>query len=256
MTKSLPLSPFVCFSPYLFSSGKIPNGSRTGIRPILSLRTPTTDVKDHTYVFFVKQSQWHQRHTSYDRWHVGCLMTNRSLKTSYTGSFRTRTLLIWHIISTDSPPSWRLEQFLDTVMGSDLCVRVTGQTSWKMILEFGGDTPWNFSSSDRRVFKCILRSFGWWLKRLLLIPHWETTTNVFHDGDRKETFLTAQVWGDLISLLVLKYRCVCLFASVFIWNWIKKRQEPRANNIVVYYESIKREVKIKPIYECRCDGRL
>jgi hypothetical protein len=24
----------------------------------------------------------------------------------------------------------------------------------------------------------------------------------------------------------------------------------------VYYESIKREVKIKPIYECRCDGRL
>ena len=26
--------------------------------------------------------------------------------------------------------------------------------------------------------------------------------------------------------------------------------------IVVYYESIKRELKIKPIYECRCDGRL
>jgi hypothetical protein len=25
---------------------------------------------------------------------------------------------------------------------------------------------------------------------------------------------------------------------------------------VVYYESIKRELKIKPIYECRCDGRL
>jgi hypothetical protein len=24
----------------------------------------------------------------------------------------------------------------------------------------------------------------------------------------------------------------------------------------VYYESIKREVKIKPIYECRCDERL
>ena len=24
----------------------------------------------------------------------------------------------------------------------------------------------------------------------------------------------------------------------------------------VYYESIKRELKIKPIYECRCDGRL
>ena len=25
---------------------------------------------------------------------------------------------------------------------------------------------------------------------------------------------------------------------------------------VVYYESMKRKIKIKPIYECRCDGRL
>ena len=27
-------------------------------------------------------------------------------------------------------------------------------------------------------------------------------------------------------------------------------------NLFVYYESIKRDLKIKPIYECRCDGRL
>jgi hypothetical protein len=26
-------------------------------------------------------------------------------------------------------------------------------------------------------------------------------------------------------------------------------------NLVVYYESIKRELKTKPIYECRCDER-
>jgi hypothetical protein len=26
--------------------------------------------------------------------------------------------------------------------------------------------------------------------------------------------------------------------------------------LVVYYESIKREVKTRPIYECRCDERL
>jgi hypothetical protein len=26
--------------------------------------------------------------------------------------------------------------------------------------------------------------------------------------------------------------------------------------VVVYYESIKRDLKIKPIYECRCHGRL
>ena len=29
-----------------------------------------------------------------------------------------------------------------------------------------------------------------------------------------------------------------------------------ATKTVVYYESIKRELKIKPIYECRCDERL
>jgi hypothetical protein len=28
------------------------------------------------------------------------------------------------------------------------------------------------------------------------------------------------------------------------------------NRGFVYYESIKRELKIKPIYECRCDDRL
>jgi hypothetical protein len=27
-------------------------------------------------------------------------------------------------------------------------------------------------------------------------------------------------------------------------------------SLVVYYESINRELQIKPIYECRCDGRL
>jgi hypothetical protein len=30
----------------------------------------------------------------------------------------------------------------------------------------------------------------------------------------------------------------------------------RDESSVVYYESIKRDLKIKPIYECRCDGRL
>jgi hypothetical protein len=34
--------------------------------------------------------------------------------------------------------------------------------------------------------------------------------------------------------------------SNFYFNYFK----------VVYYESIKGELKIKPIYECRCDGRL
>ena len=33
-------------------------------------------------------------------------------------------------------------------------------------------------------------------------------------------------------------------------------QNPASLEIVVYYESMKRELKIKPIYECRCDERL
>ena len=38
----------------------------------------------------------------------------------------------------------------------------------------------------------------------------------------------------------------------------KERGGVRNTNqkLVVYYESIKRELKIKPIYECRCDERL
>jgi hypothetical protein len=30
----------------------------------------------------------------------------------------------------------------------------------------------------------------------------------------------------------------------------------QVSSFLVYYESINRELKIKPIYECRCDGRL
>jgi hypothetical protein len=30
----------------------------------------------------------------------------------------------------------------------------------------------------------------------------------------------------------------------------------RRKKLVVYFESMKRKLKIKPIYECRCDGRL
>jgi hypothetical protein len=31
---------------------------------------------------------------------------------------------------------------------------------------------------------------------------------------------------------------------------------PKTSSMVVYYESIKRELKTRPIYECRCDERL
>ena len=34
------------------------------------------------------------------------------------------------------------------------------------------------------------------------------------------------------------------------------REESVGLSAFVYYESMKRKLKIKPIYECRCDGRL
>jgi hypothetical protein len=41
-------------------------------------------------------------------------------------------------------------------------------------------------------------------------------------------------------------------------DWIKRRGKTfySISTNVVYYESIKREIKIKPISECRCDERL
>ena len=35
-----------------------------------------------------------------------------------------------------------------------------------------------------------------------------------------------------------------------------KQRSTFVYRLVVYYESIKREIKIRPIYECRCDERL
>ncbi len=37
---------------------------------------------------------------------------------------------------------------------------------------------------------------------------------------------------------------------------LKTKHCSRGSEIVVYYESIKREIKIRCIYECRCDERL
>ncbi len=36
----------------------------------------------------------------------------------------------------------------------------------------------------------------------------------------------------------------------------KTKRFARLSYTVVYYESMKRKLKIKPIYECWCDGRL
>jgi hypothetical protein len=45
---------------------------------------------------------------------------------------------------------------------------------------------------------------------------------------------------------------------LFIYRENKKGRKQRVQNVFscLLYESIKREVKIKPIYECRCDERL
>ena len=37
---------------------------------------------------------------------------------------------------------------------------------------------------------------------------------------------------------------------------LETKTQVGSRELVVYYESIKRELKINPIYECRCDERL
>ena len=54
------------------------------------------------------------------------------------------------------------------------------------------------------------------------------------------------VWGDC-SKFMFK---ICYKIYGFYYNRYNE------NHWVVYYESIKRELKTRPIYECRCDERL
>ncbi len=64
-------------------------------------------------------------------------------------------------------------------------------------------------------------------------------------------------WKCPVSLLATccgsKLLKVILIDSDF--GYLPSPESP-GHAVMVYYESIKRELKIKPIYECRCDGRL
>ena len=52
----------------------------------------------------------------------------------------------------------------------------------------------------------------------------------------------------------------CTVRALPLWSPTRVLDTPMdlhaLDKIVVYYESIKREVKTEPIYECRCDERL
>ena len=39
-------------------------------------------------------------------------------------------------------------------------------------------------------------------------------------------------------------------------GWLRRSKGQVFHRLVVYYESLKRELKTKPIKECRCDERL
>ena len=56
--------------------------------------------------------------------------------------------------------------------------------------------------------------------------------------DLKICSVNSVVWGDVSLLVDSQTRC------------------PNMNLLVVYYESRKRELKTRPIYECRYDERL
>ena len=51
MAKSPTLLTYAWLSPFLFSLGKIPNGSRAGSRPMLCVRAATAAAKRHAHVF-------------------------------------------------------------------------------------------------------------------------------------------------------------------------------------------------------------
>ena len=47
---------------------------------------------------------------------------------------------------------------------------------------------------------------------------------------------------------------LCVGEDDVVWDCMMcAGEESGSRRLVVYYESIKRELKIKPIYECRCD---
>ena len=82
--------------------------------------------------------------------------------------------------------------------------------------------------------------------------------------------MSPQCWPRFLTTSSVLTLCVVRKRSV-IWSTIQScdflspewvvvyyesiKRELQIKPFVVYYESIKRELKIKPIYECRCDGR-
>ena len=82
-----------------------------------------------------------------------------------------------------------------------------------------------------------------YISRFLLVTHHGTTLHVFISISL--VFICLRF--DL--LWKLKLRCTWFTHP---WGLIS---DP-SFVVFVYYESIKQEVKIKPIYECRCDERL
>jgi hypothetical protein len=65
-------------------------------------------------------------------------------------------------------------------------------------------------------------------------------------------------WGKIVIQYWWFTCCCCLFVGEY------QRRDPRAKNVtlklwvqnLLYYESIKRDPKTRPINECRCDERL
>ena len=65
------------------------------------------------------------------------------------------------------------------------------------------------------------------------------------------------VFLDTVKVWVVIFR-LCIYLIVEFYTVIPNNNvwDVSILFIIVYYESIKRELKIKPIYECRCDERL
>ena len=63
----------------------------------------------------------------------------------------------------------------------------------------------------------------------------------------------AEGFGSVCLLLIDKTRDKLKIEDLYMSVSVK---DEKLKVFIVYYESIKRELKIKPVYECRCDERL
>ena len=72
-----------------------------------------------------------------------------------------------------------------------------------------------------------------------------------HKARERDSLEDLRLWRRKSAVLFTVMTVTLIASSIRDDSWKRSRLI-----VVVYYESIKRELQIRPIYECRCDERL